>query len=241
MERAQDLLTESFAHYRMLANLTAKSYTAANSMQTSQRRVPVPGGVNGKPANYHWTQLLPLYETELADFKKQVVALKSPSSSRGERTHAPLTPASFTLLTKSAETYTVQVGNTVFTDAPFTLTTIAPELQGLTGIRFSHEAARAGRQEPIEFSCVTPVRVLIGYFQSNAAGWLKPPTLETDATAADRGGAEPLLIDAATFDGLPAVNVHAFDYGPGRHTLELRGTGSFVVLGVVTAPSPRSP
>jgi hypothetical protein len=207
-------------------------------MQTSQRRIPVPGGVNGKAANYHWTQLLPLYEKELADFQQQVAALKNPGAARGlARTHAPLTPAAFTLLGKDAETYTVQVGNTVFTDAPFTLTTIAPELQGLTGIRFSHEAAKAGRDPAIEFSCTTPVRVLVGYFQSDAAGWRRAPTLETDATAADQGGAEPFLVNAATFDGLPPVNVHAFEYGPGRHRLEVRGTGSFVILGVAAAKS----
>ena len=77
-------------------------------------------------------------------------------------------------------TLAVQVGNTVFTDAPFTLTTIAPELQGLTGIRFSHEAAKAGRDPAIEFSCAAPVRVLVGYFQSDAPGWRKAPTLATE-------------------------------------------------------------
>jgi hypothetical protein len=196
----------------------------------------VPGGTGGKPANYHWTQLLPLYEREFTDFQQQLAALKNPGSAK-VRTHAPLPPAPFTLLSKNAETFTVQAGNTVFSDAPFTFATIAPELQGLTGIRLSYDALKAGRDAPIEFSCETPVRVLVGYFQSDTPGWRKAPTLETDATAADRGGAEPLLVNGATFDGLPPVNVHAFEYGPGRHTLEVRGTGAFVVLGVVAAPA----
>lgn len=240
MERAEALLSESFTHYQTLAALTAKTYTAANSMQTAQRRIPVPGGIGGKPANYHWTQLLPLYQTELTDFSRQVAALKSPATS-GTRTHAPLSPAAFTLLSKDAETYTVQVGNTVFADAPFTLTSIAPELQGLTGIRFSHEGAKSGRREPIEFSCAAPVRVLVGYFDSRDPQWRKAPTLETDASAADRGGAEPLLIHGATVESLPPINVHAFEYGAGRHKLEVRGSGSFVVLGVVAIPAARGP
>ncbi|HEX2851738.1 MAG TPA: hypothetical protein VHO24_00770 [Opitutaceae bacterium] len=240
MERAEALLAESFAHYRTLAALTEKTYTAANSMQTAQRRIPVPGGISGKPANYHWTQLLPLYETELTDFKRQVAALKTPGAA-GSRTHAPLTPAAFTLLSKSAETYTLQVGNTVFSDAPFTITALAPELQGLTGIRFSHETAKAGSAEPIEFSCAAPVRVLVGYFDSRETQWRKAPTLETDASAADRGGAEPLLIHGAAVESLPPINVHAFEYGPGRHKLEVRGTGSFVVLGVVAVPPAPGP
>jgi hypothetical protein len=237
MERAEVLLAASLTHYRTLTALTVDTYTAANSMQTSQRRVPVPGGINGQPANYHWKHLLPLYEAELVDFKNQVAALKSPGGAKG-RTHAPLTPAAFTVHGTGLETYTVQIGNTVFADSPATLTRIAPELEGLQGIRFSQVESAAGRLPAIEFSCAKPVRVLVGFFQASGAGWLKAPSLETDATAGDRGGAEPFLVNGATFDGVPPVNVHAFDYAAGRHTLEVRGTGSFVILGIVTQNSP---
>ena len=232
MERAEELLGKSYAHFRTLALLTGATYRAANSMQTTQRRVPVPGGINGQPANFHWMHLLPVYETELSDFRNQVAALRSPGSAKA-RTHAPLPPAAFAVHGAGLETYTVQIGNTVFADSPATLTRIAPELEGLQGIRFSQAESAAGRLRPIEFSCSAPVRVLIGFFQASGAGWLKAPSLETDATAGDRGGAEPFIVDGATFDGLPPVNVHAFDYGAGRHTLEVRGTGSFVVLGIV--------
>ena len=232
MEQAEALLAESLTHYRTLTALTQDTYTAANSMQTSQRRVPVPGGINGQPANYHWKHLLPLYEAELVDFKNQVAALKSPGGTKG-RTHAPLPPAAFAVHGAGLETYTVQIGNTVFADSPATLTRIAPELEGLQGIRFSRVESAAGRLGPIEFSCAAPVRVLVGFFQADGAEWLKAPSLETDASAADRGGAEPLIVNGAAFDGLPPVNVHAFDYAAGRHKLGVRGTGSFVVLGVV--------
>ncbi len=231
MERAEQYLSESLDHYRTLAALTKTSYTAANSMQTSQRRVPVPGGVDGKPANYHWTQLLPVYEKELTDFRAQVAALKNPSAAT--RTHAPLTPAKFRVLSANAESYTIQTGNTVFSDTPHTIQSNAPELEGLQGIKFSNTDAKAGKLGPVEFSCDAPVRVLIGYFQTKEPGYLRAPTLETDATAADRGGAEPMLLDAVKIDGLPPVNVHAFDYPAGRNTLEIRDTGAFLVLGVI--------
>ena len=35
------------------------------------------------------------------------------------------------------------------------------------------------------------------------------------------------------FDTLPTVNVHAFDYPAGRHTLEVRSPGAYLILGVV--------
>jgi len=77
MERAGRYLAESLDHYRTLMRLTRGTYLYANSMQTSQRRIPVCGGDLGQPANYHWTQLLPLYEKELTDFQHNVALLKA--------------------------------------------------------------------------------------------------------------------------------------------------------------------
>ncbi|MBL9207825.1 MAG: hypothetical protein JNN01_22270, partial [Opitutaceae bacterium] len=115
---------------------------------------------------------------------------------------------------------------------------VSPELQGLSGIRFSLAEARSGRLPPVEIECAQPVRVLVGYFNQTGPGWRRPPTLETDATAADRGGAEPLLVNAMEFDTLPSVTVHAFEYPAGRHRLEVRGTGAFLLLGVVAVEPP---
>ncbi len=77
MVQAEKYLAESLDHYRTLAKLTENTYQYANSMQTSQRKIPVSGGSGGKPANYHWTQLLPTYEKELTDFQAKVAALKA--------------------------------------------------------------------------------------------------------------------------------------------------------------------
>jgi hypothetical protein len=232
MDRAEKSLAESLEHYRTLAALTKDTYKAANSMQTAMRRIPVPGGVGGKAANYHWTQLLPLYEKELADFRAHIAALKSPAPGK-VRTHAPLAPADWRLLTSGLETYTVQTGNTVFTDSQAVFTSVAPELEALQGIKFSLADAKAGKLPKIEIEVKTACRVLVGYFNARGDEWRKAPQLETDATAADRGGAEPFLVDGAKFDSLPSVTVHAFDYPAGKHTIEVRGTGAYVILGVV--------
>jgi hypothetical protein len=228
MESAEHSLSASLEAYRTLTALTKDTYKAANSMQTAQRRIPVPGGKNGQAANYHWTQLLPIYEQELTDFRAQLAALKSPAAAKG-RTHAPLTPAAWKLLTPGLGTYTVQVGNTAFPDSPATFTSVAPELAALQGIALPQK----GTPPPIEFECTEPVRVLIGYFNASGPEWRKPPTLETDASAAERGGAEPYIVDAVKLDTLPSVTVHAFEYPPGRHTLEVRNTGAYLILGIV--------
>jgi len=77
MENAEKQLAQSLACYKQLADLTKDTYDFANSMQTSQRRIPVAGGSGPNPANYHWTQLVPLYEKELADFQKSLADLKA--------------------------------------------------------------------------------------------------------------------------------------------------------------------
>jgi len=236
MEQAARFLAESLEHYRTLERLTRDTYVFANSMQTSQRRIPVPGGAGGKPANYHWTQLLGLYEKELADFQAQVDGLrKTPGAAALPAAPADLGAAEFTLRSAGAETYTVQTGSRIFTDEPWEIQSVAPQLAGLTGIRFARAASGAGTLPPIEFETAGPVRVLVGYVQSGEPGWRKAPELETDAAAGEKDANEPLLLNALAADRLPPVNVHAYSFGPGRHVLTLRGSGSYLILGVVKA------
>ena len=101
------------------------------------------------------------------------------------------------------------------------------------GIRLSHDLLKSGLASPIEFETSEPVKILIGYFQSTRDIWLQPPTLETDANAAERGDVEPLITNAATISELPAVNIYAMKFDKGRHKLDVHGKGSFVVLGII--------
>ncbi|MFT3781368.1 MAG: hypothetical protein QM790_05070 [Nibricoccus sp.] len=231
MEAARRSLASSLEYYRRLTGLTKDTYRFANTMQTSQRRIPAPGGADGQPTNYHWTQLLPRYETELVEFDKQIEALRTMGISKTQAAIKPLQPAEFKLLSAAAEKYRPGPGARVFTDRPWEIQSLAPEFASLTGIRFSDAEARAGRYLPIEFEASVPVQVVIGYVQSKERGWRQPPELETDAHAGDQTN-EPLLLNAATVDTLPAINAFVMKYGPGRHKLELRGDGSFIILGV---------
>jgi hypothetical protein len=229
MRRAASYLAESLDHYRTLTRLTLETYHFANTMQTAQRKIPISGGAGGKRANYHWKQLLPLYETELADFQAKVASLeRGETHAIDERAIKPWPRARFTLLGEGAETYEVSIGALAFTDRNTLIESLASELVGLTGIRFASDGKLA-----IEFEAAEPVQVLIGYFKSPDAAWRKPPSLETDALAAEHGGAEPIIQNATTISDSPALDVHAMQYDRGRHQLDVRGTGSFVILGVV--------
>jgi hypothetical protein len=236
LKQAQRFLSESFAHYELLAALTDKTYHYANSMQTSQRKIPVRGGENGVGTNYLWSQLVPLYKRELEDFQAKVAQLKlgtnSPAPAVDESKIQPWPAAPFKLISKNAETYKIETGAKVFTDRNFTIQHVAPQLRGLTGIRFSHSVAKEGLP-PIEFEASEPIYVLVGYFDSKQKAWLQVPQLEFAAQADERGGVDAVLENAATISNCPNVNLHAFRFDAGKQKLELIGKGSFVILGVV--------
>ena len=235
MQSAEKYLAESFADYQKLVALTENTYHYANSMQTSQRKIPVPGGVKGHGTNYLWSQLVPLYQTELENFQAKVAALKQSTNTVAvvdESSIKPWPAAPFKLISTNAEIYKIETGAKVFTDRNFVIQSLAPELNGLTGIRFSHEAAKAGLP-PLEFEAGEPVFVLVGYFDSDKKAWLQVPKLEFAAQADERGGVDTVLENAAAISTCPNVNMHAFRFDAGKQKLELIGKGSFVILGVV--------
>jgi len=235
MNRAESSLAASLEKYEKLAALTGKTYHYANSMQTSQRKIPVSGGVRGAGTNYLWSQLVPLYQKELADFEAKVAQLKQTTNQAtviDESGIKPWPAAQFRLVSTNAEAYKVETGAKVFTDRNFTIQSLAAELNGLTGIRFSHEVAKKGL-EPIEFEAAEPVQVLVGYFNSNQKAWLQVPKLEFAAQADERGGVDTVIENAAAIASYPNVSIHAFRFDAGRQKLELIGKGSFVILGIV--------
>ena len=242
LRRAGTFLEQSLAAYRRLAALTETTYHYANSMQTSQRKIPVSGGgKRGAGANFLWSQLVPLYQKELEDFQTKVAALERARPGTNEPPLArtvPAVPAAawpaarFKLISTNAETYNVEVGARVFTDRDFAVQNLAPQLAGLTGIRFSHESAKQGLP-PVEFEAGEPVYVLIGYFDSNQKAWLQVPKLEFAAQADERGGVDTVMESGVAISSCPNVNVHAFRFDAGRQKIELFGKGSFVILGVV--------
>jgi hypothetical protein len=233
MENAEQYLAESFADYHKLSALATPAYQFANGMQTSQRKIPFSGGSHAGGTNYLWSQLVPLYQKELDDFQARVADLKPGSSAIAQANVKPWLPAAFKLISTNAEIYQVAVGAHAFSDRDFEIQALAPELNGLTGIRFSHNNAKKGRLGSIEFEASVPVEVLVGYFNSSDRTWLQVPQLENDATADERGGVDTILQNAVTISGCPNVDIHAFRFDAGPQKLEFPTRGSFVILGIV--------
>lgn len=236
LEDAEGYLKESLELYRQLADLTKDTYLYANSMQTPQRKIPF-----GNGEKYgHWTQCLPEYEEEYANFSKHVAEMKQGIFPVDEKVDLanikPLPKAEFILHSKDFVPYEVKKGNDVFTDVSSRIQNVAPELIGHTGLAMNRdEAMKVGVTLDIEFK--EDVQLLIGYFAVKGKDnpiWLRVPDLETNTHADDRGGLSVVYSNAVKVDGCPAVNVHAFQYEKGRHQIFM-GTGAYAILGVVPA------
>lgn len=232
LEEALVHMEEGMKKYRSLAQLTGETYLFANSMQTKQRKIPFPDG----DAFGHWQQCLPQYEKELENFKKNLDKLKAgilPGAEKEGEDIGRLPEAEFSLLSPNCEVYTLQKGESIFTDAVCKLQSIAPELLGIKGVRFGLGEAIAGGVT-VTLKLKENSYVLVGYINSKGVEWLQVPDLETNTHADDRGGLAVVYANALKAEGCDAVNVHAFLYEKGTHEIYF-GTGGYVIAGIVPA------
>ncbi len=226
LDKALPELQISLNYYQQLVDLTKNTYLYANSMQTKQRKIPV-GGNDGK--NKTWVELLPIYQKELNNFKRNIDSLKMPKSIAKKQQKIQLIDALVTLT--NVDFYKASAGRQVFTDTSAQIKNIASELTGLQGIKLDR-AMQIADGTTINFTNTKPVKVLVGYFLSKESKYLQEPQLETDATANDYGQADIKIANAIQIDGLPPVNVHTYTFKAGNNTLSL-GKGACLVLGFV--------
>lgn len=252
LDAAVPLLEKSLDHYRKLVDLTKDTYLYANSMQTAQRRIPI-GGDGGKMKT--WAELLPKYEQELANLKKNIAMLKAKAAGTYKETvtevkplkNAEIQDAKFIIQNNDnsakeadgnakasdkmvdVKYQTIAKGAKLFTDIDSVVTAVAPELEGLKAMPRSYWDMKA-KATVIDFTTKKPVTLLIGYFRDDQIKYAQAPKLETDASANDYGQAEPVLTSAIRIDGMPQVNVHPYHFDAGHHTLSLP-KGILLVLG----------
>ncbi|HSV12302.1 MAG TPA: hypothetical protein VLI68_16100 [Hanamia sp.] len=228
LQKALPHLEKSLDWYKKLAALTKDTYLYANSMQTKQRKIPV----SGADGNFKtWTEMLPVYENELVSFKKNIDSLKAPKSKTEVKKIELLQNAAVTLITKPDGYYSINTGKELFSDTSTYIKNFAEELKQLQGLKFSRvKQLKEGTH--LEFSNAKPVKVLVGYFNTQNPEYLQPPTLENDASANDYGQAQTKIANALIISGMPAVNIHTFSFKAGTNTLDLP-KGAVLILGFV--------
>ena len=227
LEKALPHLENSVNHYSKLVNLTKYTYLYANSMQTQQRKIPM-RGVNGTYKT--WEEMLPVFEKELNTFKRKIDSLKT-NTGKETKQAVVLQPATVTIQSPQVGTYSVEKGQQVFADTSAIISGVAPELKTLKGLQFSKTQLQSTRTS-ITFTAQEPVKLLIGFFNEKNPNYLPVPELETDASANDYGQAEIKISNAVLVNGFPTVNIHAYSFSAGTHTLNL-GKGACLILGFV--------
>ncbi|MBN1187789.1 MAG: hypothetical protein JXB49_36285 [Bacteroidales bacterium] len=227
LEMALPHVEKSVSHYEDLVNLTKDTYLYANSMQTKQRRIPI-DGTDGKYKS--WIELLPLYQDEMENFRNNITTLKSEGGAV-KADPLPLKAAQVEILNKSYGMFPLKKGQKVYTDENYVIEGICPEMQNLKGIRVSYKAQQE-EGTTIWFKNDKPVKVVVGFFNGHSYKILQPPSLETDASANNRGQTDIRIANAMDIPGLYPVNIYTYKYEAGENELKL-GKGIVLVLGFI--------
>ncbi|MDR0418925.1 MAG: hypothetical protein LBH34_01780, partial [Prevotellaceae bacterium] len=203
LDKALPHLEKSVEYYKDLIERTKDTYLYANSMQTKQRRIPI-GGDDGK--NKTWEEMLPHYERELENFRKNIALLKASKDGNVTKDVPPFTPVNVRLF-GGLKQAPLRLGVEIYKDKDYVVKGMADELQNLSFVQMNMESQMANPTK-ITFESSKPVNVVIGYFNSEKKEYSEVPTLERDASANEYGQAEAKIINAMDINGLPGINIH---------------------------------
>lgn len=227
LQKAVPLLEKSDAYYRDLVEKTKDTYYNANSMLTSQRRIPV-GGDGGKYST--WQEMMPVYQKELDNLKKNISALTS-ADNASARKEIPAKAADALIykghekkgcvkLMGEYQTVTLKKGAKLFVGRDEAVDTVATELEGMKALVLNRDTARI-KGISVEFECSKPVKLLVGFFVDDQTKFARPPKLETDATGNEYGQAEPVISNGLILTKMPIANIHAYHFSAGHHVINL--------------------
>ncbi len=224
-------LEKSITYYKRLVALTEGTYLYANSMQTAQRKIPM-RGVNGTFKK--WSEMLVPFESEMNQFKHAIDSIQKNTAVQPPQNFVfknELVSIALNEVWEETNFYSVAENTKPYNDTHDTITALAPSLKGLKGLRVVYQK-QLSEGTKINFSNEHPVKLLVGYFNAKEPQYVKAPELETDASANDYGQSEILVANAVLIKGRPSINVHAYYFKPGKHTLTL-AKGACLLLGFV--------
>ncbi|MFC4211022.1 hypothetical protein ACFOWA_07515 [Pedobacter lithocola] len=227
LEKALPFLQKSLDYYTVLTKLTENEYLYANSMQTKQRKIPMRGV---DKTFIHWKEMMPVFTKELNHFKQSIDSLKSAKTATIAKI-IPYKNADVKILSNDVKSYLLEKNAAVFTDSTNQIKEITEQLVGLKGLNLSREN-QIQNGTTINFSTKNAVKILVGYFNQKDNKTLLPPQLEIDASANNYGQSEIKISNALVVNGFAPVNVHAYSFPAGTHTLTL-GEGACLILGFI--------
>lgn len=218
---------KSVEAYKQLTDLTADTYLYANSMQTKQRKIPM----RGVDATFkHWTEMLPVFETELNNFKQSIDSIVStagqPKKERkllNEKEVDVKADVQYAVLKKGAKLHL---------DQELVVTHLANELEGMKAVMINSEEQKLNGTT-LKFESDQNVKVLVGYFNNTDKVFAPKPVLEIDATANDHGQAEAKIRNALRIQYMPMLDIHTYSFPKGKNELKIP-KGEALILGFVS-------
>ncbi|MDB5247137.1 MAG: hypothetical protein JWQ40_1531 [Segetibacter sp.] len=142
--------------------------------------------------------------------------------------------ASFKILSPVYKTFKTAEFANVFLSKKNSIVKIAPEINGLTGIKGYYNGKPGFQPEPLKIHFSRPVRLLVGISRDSS----NPVILNLSTLDFGKGKlqAEPVLKNAVTITGLPAIDVYVINYPKGTHAINLsKPNTQFTLLGVIDA------
>jgi hypothetical protein len=169
----------------------------------------------------NWQQCLPMYEKELAIFRRRIAQLGAGVTIDESKPAEPLPQIEFTLKPGAGEAFTVERGANLFPRSNVTITDLAPELSGMKGIRIVPNDGGT-----LHFDLAQPAQILVGFAGngSKQSSLLDPETEQWNL----------LLLNAISAAKISSIAVWAKQLPTGENELDL-GKGEYVVLGFIPA------
>ncbi|MFD2036976.1 hypothetical protein ACFSKL_19385 [Belliella marina] len=231
LKEAVPYLESSVDHFSDLVEMTKGTYLYANSMQTAQRRIPI-GGDEGK--HITWEEMLPHYQSELGNLKRNIELLERTGSVEvDEKDITPWVKVAVEWEEELGKTVRINSGQNLSRNEKMVVSRVADELKDFEAFVLD-PAQQKEHGTSLKFQTEKPVKLVVGYFNTDSKGFLSPPKLETDAAGNDRGQAEPVVMNAIELENLPRVNLHTYNFEAGKHELNL-GKGMVLVFGFIDA------
>lgn len=226
LRKALPDLEKSVLEYRKLTEITNESYLYANSMQTKQRKIPM----RGADATFiHWNEMLPVFETELNNFKHAIDSL-STRTGISARSKEKLKSQQITFEDRQ-QLLPLKKGAKLYADQELVVTHMANELEGLQALQIDAEKQKLQGTQ-LRFKNERAVKILVGYYNSTDKVFAPKPVLEIDASANDFGQAETKVRNAIRIQYMPMVDIHTYSFPPGTNELKIP-KGEVLILGIV--------
>ena len=96
--------------------------------------------------------------------------------------HPMLKSVDVQVFNNGVKRYPLKKGVQVYSDNKAKIAAVADELKGLSCVQFSDNGQRENGTV-LRFKAQKPVKVVVGYFNTNSYSVLEPPTLETRITS----------------------------------------------------------